>query len=204
MATDGHYLDLDTWPRREHFELFRPAAQPFFAVTVDVDVTPLVATGRSFTIDALYHTMRAAHATHGMHLRVRETKVWVHRHLRLSTTVMRADDSFGFAVLEPIADYKEFVSHAEAELARARTIAPLTIPTGDDIVYHSSLPWLRFTHFSNAMATGDSVPRVVFGKRFQDGSRWRMPVSLEVHHAVMDGLDVQRFIEALERQIGSA
>jgi chloramphenicol O-acetyltransferase type A len=164
-----------------------------------VDVTRLVFPGRSFTIAALYHAMRAAHATHAMHLRIRDDRVWVHPRLRMSTTVMRPDDTFGFAVLDPIADFKDFAEHAEAELARARQIAPLTIPTGDDIVYHSTLPWLRFTHFTNAMALGDSVPRIVFGRRWQDGSRWRMPVSLEVHHAVVDGLDVRRFIEAFER-----
>ncbi len=204
MAAAGHFLDLSTWPRREHFHLFRVASQPFFAVTVEVDVTALVVPGQSFTIAALYHAMRAAHLTHAMHLRVRDDRVWVHPRLRMSTTVARPDGTFGFAVLEPIEDYQAFVSHAEAELARAAKIAPLTIPTGDDIVYHSTLPWLRFTHFTNAMAVGDSVPRVVFGRRQQDGVSWRMPVSLEVHHAVMDGLDVHRFIEAFERSVKSA
>ena len=204
MAADGHFLDLSTWPRREHFELFRRAEQPFFAVTVSVDVTPLVVPGRSFTIAALYSAMRAAHLTRAMHLRVRDDRVWFHPRLRMSTTVLRPDETFGFAVLEPIEDFEEFTRHAKAELGRAAQVAPLTIPTADDIVYHSTLPWLRFTHFTNAMARGDSVPRVVFGERYQDGSRWRMPVSLEVHHAVMDGLDVHRFIESFETLVKSA
>jgi chloramphenicol O-acetyltransferase type A len=204
VAEAGHYLDLATWPRREHFELFRRAEQPFFAVTVEVDVTALVVPGKSFAIAALYHAMRAAHRTHSMHLRVRDDRVWVHPRLRMSTTVARPDDTFGFAVLEPIEDYQDFVSHAEAELDRAAQVAPLTIPTGDDIVYHSTLPWLRFTHFTNAMALGDSVPRVVFGRRHQDGSQWRMPVAIEVHHAVMDGLDVHRFVEAFEQSVKSS
>src|SRR4051812_40218513 len=172
------YLNLSTWARREHFELFRGAAQPFFSVTVEVDVTRLVAAGGSFTVAALYYAMRAAHATPAMHLRVRDDQVWVHPRLRLSTTVLRADETFGFAVFDPIEDFDDFARHADEELARARRVAPLVIPTGDDIVYHSTLPWLRFSHFTNAMGGGDSVPRVVFGKRFQDGSRWRMPVAV--------------------------
>ena len=166
-------------------------------------MTRLVSTKQSFTIAALYHAMRAAHATPAMHLRIRDDKVWFHPRLRLSTTVLRADETFGFAVLEPIEDYEAFVLHAEEELNRARRVAPLTIPTGDDIVYHSTLPWLRFSHFSNAINAGDSVPRVVFGQRYQDGSRWRMPVAVEVHHAVMDGLDVHRFISSLQASLES-
>jgi chloramphenicol O-acetyltransferase type A len=200
---DEQYLDLAAWPRREHFELFRGVAQPFFAVTVEVDVTSLVTAGGSFTIAALYHVMRAAHETPGMHLRVHGDRVRVHPRLRLSTTVLRPDETFGFAVLDPIEDFRDFSRHATAELDRAGRVAPLTIPEGDDIVYHSTLPWLRFTHFTNAMHSGDSVPRVVFGRRYQDGSHWRMPVAVEVHHAVMDGLDVHRFLEAFQGRIAN-
>jgi chloramphenicol O-acetyltransferase len=33
----------------------------------------------------------------------------------------------------------------------------------DDIVFHSVLPWLRFTSFTNALpGKGDSIPRIVF------------------------------------------
>ncbi len=188
----GHFLDLDAWHRREHFHLFRVAQQPFFSVTTEVDVSAIAARGGSFTVAALWAAMRAAHETPAMRYRVRDDRVWVHDRVRLSTTVMRDDDSFGFAVLEPCDSFARFEEHARAELARAREIGPLTVPTGDDIVYHSTLPWFRFTAFTNARHLGDSVPRVVYGKRA--GSL--MPVSLEVHHAVMDGLDVHRFLTA--------
>ena len=37
--------------------------------------------------------------------------------------------------------------------------------TSDDIIFHSVLPWIRFTSFSNALpGKGDSIPRVVFGQ----------------------------------------
>src|SRR5687767_11551636 len=34
----GRLIDLKNWERREHYQLFRKYAQPFFSVTVDVDV----------------------------------------------------------------------------------------------------------------------------------------------------------------------
>jgi chloramphenicol O-acetyltransferase type A len=34
-------IDVRTWKGREHFELFVKAEQPFFGVTVEVDVTDL-------------------------------------------------------------------------------------------------------------------------------------------------------------------
>jgi chloramphenicol O-acetyltransferase type A len=203
----GHFLELQGWRRREHFELFRNVSQPFFGVTVNLDVTRLLAStrtasaahGRSFTIAGLYHLMRACRETPAFCLRARAEGVWVHDTLRLSTTVMRSDDTFGFAVFRPAATLEEFHDHARAEVARASTIAPLTVPEGDDIVYHSTLPWLRFTAFTNAIDVGaNSVPRVVFGQRFADGDHWRMPIGVEVHHALVDGIDVARFLERLQ------
>jgi chloramphenicol O-acetyltransferase type A len=143
---------------------------------VEVDVTRLVGAGRSSSIAALYCAMRAAHTTHAMHLRIRDDRVWVHPRLRLSTTVLRPDETFGFAVFDPIENFDDFRSHAEAEIERARRVA-------------------------NAMSAGDSVPRIVFGRRSQDGARWRMPLAVEVHHAVMDGLDVHRFVESFQQQV---
>jgi chloramphenicol O-acetyltransferase type A len=35
----GSFVDLKTWQRREHYQLFRRYQQPFFSVTVDADVT---------------------------------------------------------------------------------------------------------------------------------------------------------------------
>ena len=183
--------------------MFRRVAQPFFSVTVEIDVTALYDMtrddrGPSFLVRALFETMRAARDTPAFCRRVRGDRVWEHDRLRLSSTVLREDESFGFAVLEPHDSLADFTTHAREEIARARRPAPLVIPVGDDIVYHSTLPWFRFSSFTNAMNTGaDSIPRVVFGQRYRDADGWRMPVAVEVHHAVVDGVDVARFIERL-------
>jgi chloramphenicol O-acetyltransferase type A len=34
-------VELKTWKRRQHYELFRKYRQPFFSLTVEVDVTTL-------------------------------------------------------------------------------------------------------------------------------------------------------------------
>ncbi len=33
------YLDLDTWPRRDHFHFFGGLDEPFFGITVRIDCT---------------------------------------------------------------------------------------------------------------------------------------------------------------------
>lgn len=199
------FIDTATWKRREHFELFRRVSQPFFSVTVELDATPLREAchhpdGPPFFLAALYCALQAANATEAFRLRIRGDRVWRHDRVHVTSTVLRNDDTFAFARFECATTLTEFVTAGRAELNRAKVIAPLTLPQGeDDLIYHSTVPWLRFTAFTNAIDVGtNSIPRVVFGKCLRDGAAWRMPVSVEVHHAVVDGLDVARFLERLE------
>jgi len=204
--TAGHFLDVASWARWQHFELFRAFDNPFFSVCVDVDATAAWESSRgagspSFYVLTLFHSLCAANAIEAFRMRLRGDRVWVHESVRASATVLRDDETFGFGIFPPATGFAEFNAHAIPEMARARQPRELEIPRPgeDDLVYHSSLPWMRFTAFSNALNGGkDSVPRVVFGKCEQRGDRWLMPVAVEVHHALVDGLDVARYLDFLQ------
>ena len=201
----GQSIDLRTWRRREHYELFRRYAQPFFSVCVDVDVTPLwrrshTSGGPPFFLTSLFLMLRAANATEAFRLRLRKRGVWLHNHLAVGSAVLRLDHTFTFARVESSGRLEQFVARgaqAIAESQARKRLEPYADP--DDIVYHSSLPWLRFTSFTNAIGGTDSIPRIVFGKCTKEGRRFVMPVAVEVHHALVDGLDVARFLERFQR-----
>ncbi|MES1244892.1 MAG: CatA-like O-acetyltransferase [Acidobacteriota bacterium] len=69
-----------------------------------------------------------------------------------------------------------------------------------DLLHCSALPWVSFTSISHARNWGreDSVPKLAFGKVFEQDGRRLMPVSVEVHHALLDGLHVGRYLESLQ------
>lgn len=209
--SSGRSLDLGSWNRSEHFELFRGFASPFFSVCVDVDVTDAWNRCRrpgspSFYVATLFHSLRAANETESFRMRIRSDGVWVHGRVRASATILRDDETFGFGIFPPAATLEEFGRHAIGEIAAAKRVAPLVLPRPgeDDLIYHSSLPWMRFTAFTNALNDGkDSVPRVVFGKCAEQGGRRLMPVAVEVHHALVDGLDVARYLERFQRELSA-
>ncbi len=64
-----------------------------------------------------------------------------------------------------------------------------------DLIYYSVTPWVSFTSFKHASRfdNTNTVPRIVFGKNFDDGEMLKMPVSVEVHHAMMDGIHVGKY-----------
>jgi chloramphenicol O-acetyltransferase type A len=198
------YINLPRWKHREHFEFFRGFAHPLFSVCADVDVTGAWARSRepagpSFFLAGLHAASLAADAVEAVRLRIHGDRVYCHDHVRMSTTVLRADGTFGYARLPYAPDFLEFADLAQPVISAVRSSQGLPLPGHeDDVVYHSTLPWLRFTAFSNAVRTYDSIPRLVFGRCTPGGRGMVMPVALEVHHAVAHGLDVAKFYERLE------
>jgi chloramphenicol O-acetyltransferase type A len=208
MPASGALIDLKGWKYREHYEFFRGFGNPFFSICADVDVTAPWQRSRepggpSFFLVSLFACAQAGNAIEAMRLRLREDGVWRHDRVAVSTTVLRDDETFGYAWLEPAASFAEFAAAAEPILEAVRESAGLHDPWGDDAIYHSTLPWVKFTAFANALPLRDSIPRVVFGKCVESGGRMMMPVGVEVHHALVHGLDVARFYEQLGAALSS-
>lgn len=201
----GHSIELGKWKRREHFEIYRRFANPFFSVCAEVDATATrdlcnEPAGPSFFLATVFLALRAANEIEAFRTRVRGDGAWVHDQVSITPTVLRADDTFAFSRLEPALTFREFETRSRVTIAAAKEIKPLeSVLPDDDVIYHSTLPWIRFTSFTNALdGASDSIPRIVFGKCVKDGGRSQMPVGVEVHHAVVDGLDVGRFFEKFE------
>ena len=202
----GRFIDLAGWKRRQHYELFRPGAHPFFSVTVEVDVTSLWRSCRSgrdsFLLAALYLMLRAVNASEAMRLRLRADAVWLHDRVSIGTTILRPDETFGLARFDPEESYDVFRRRGAETIEQVKQSSSLDASTGeDDLVYHSTLPWLRFTSFPSARAGDDSIPRITFGRCSTDGAVTRMPLAVEVHHALVDGLDVARLVESFQHDL---
>jgi chloramphenicol O-acetyltransferase type A len=203
MAT---YIDTATWARRDAFEFFRGFDKPYFNVCTRLDVTALKAaladSGGGFMLACYFIALRLANAQQPFRLRLENGRVREHEVVDGGTTVLRDDESFGFAYLEQAADFASFARGASAAIAAARDRhAPFEPRLDQSAVLHfTTLPWIHFTSFSHARNWGreDSVPKLAFGRIDAEGGRRWMPLSVEVHHALMDGLHLGRFIEAFE------
>lgn len=210
------YLDIDAWPRRQHLAFFRQFQQPFFNICANVDVTEVRRRckqpgGPSFAVACFYLSLRAANEIECFRYRLRGDRVLVHEVIHGGSTTLREDDTFGFSYFDYHPDFADFERGAVAGLEKAKRTRDLEPSTGDDaLIHYSVIPWVSFTSFAHARqlaAVGseheDSVPKIVFGKYFEDHGRWWLPMSVEVHHALMDGLHVGRYFERFEQLCAS-
>lgn len=208
-------LDLENWPRREHFHFFRDFELPFFNLCADVDVTDLLSGcrqpgGPSFFAAAAHCSLQAVNEVEEFHYRLDGDGVAVYDVIHGGTTVMMPNETFSFAYFDWDPDFDRFVATVKAEIDRVGA-GPMVMEPRDEqvnLVHYSVIPWLSFTSFAHArrLVPTDSVPKIVFGRYRQSGDRQRMPVSVEVHHALMDGLHVGRFFALFEEylaQVGS-
>lgn len=202
----ANYLNTETWARRDAYEHFRAFDNPYFNVCVRLDAAPLkaaaAARGASFTLACHFLALRLANLHEPLRLRLQGGRVRVFDEVHASTTVLRDDDSFGFATLVHSADFTTFVQQGGAALAAVRQRGqPADADVdGQALMHFTTLPWLHFTSFSHARNWGreDAVPKVAFGQLRPEGAHLWLPFALEVHHALVDGLHVGRYVQALE------
>jgi chloramphenicol O-acetyltransferase type A len=207
-ATMTRYLDTGTWARRDAFEYFQGFDKPYFNVCVRLDVARLKAAltargGAGLSLACYFIALRLANEHEPFRLRLERGRVRVHAEVHGSTTVLRADgDSFFFADLDHTHSFDRFAAQAGAAIEAARTLRADFEPKPDDSarVYFTSLPWLHFTSFSHARnwRREDSIPRLAFGRAQADGAHLWLPMSVEVHHALMDGVHVGRYVQDFE------
>lgn len=204
----GQPVDLATWPRAAQFEFFRTFDRPHYATTVRIDVTKLMTTKAKTGLSPFRHAIWAIgaglHAVPELCMRFKDDRVTHYDRLLLSPTIPLENGDFRYTYMTWEPDTVAFDAHASQKMAQVRAGAPLGANDGtiENVAYLSCLPWLDYTALDNALPNAnDCIPRVSWGKIVPKGDGFDMAMSIQVHHALVDGLQVARFFEATQDAI---
>jgi chloramphenicol O-acetyltransferase type A len=202
------YIDMQTWSRRNHFRVFSTFNHPHFNMCVNVDMTafyPFVKRhGYSLTVSMVYVISRASNAIPEFRQRIRGDQVVEHEIVSPSFSILTDVDLFSFCAVEYAEDFREFTQRAAKIIADVKAHPDLKAdPEKDEMLYMTSIPWVSFTSFTHPMQfhPADSIPRFAWGKSFQEGDTLKMPLSVQGHHAVMDGIHMGRFYETIQEYL---
>ena len=198
-------IDMQTWPRREHFKAFSAFDYPHFSLCANLDLTafyPFIKQrGISINLAIVYVLARAANAIPEFRYRIRPGEVVVHEIVHPSTTILTKEDLFSFCTIEYIEDFSSFAVRAAEQIAYLQDHPTVGDKPGqDDLLYMTAIPWVSFTSFMHPLHLhpADSVPRFAWGKFFEDGEFLKMPLSVQGHHALMDGLHVGKLFAEVQ------
>lgn len=202
-------LDLSTWNRREHFEFFSQMEEPFYGLTVTVDSTDAYKTAKELKIPFftfyLHKTLKAINAVENFKYRVIDNEVYIWDRIDVSSTIMREDKTFGFSLIEFDSDLNQFHQNVLQETERIQNTKGLLTREFPDsnLIHFSAIPWIDFTSMSHARGFSypDSCPKISFGKLTETNNKKTMPMSIHVHHGLVDGYHVGLFIDEFEKQM---
>lgn len=194
-------LDIDTWNRKDHFNFFKSFDEPFFGASVNLDCEKAFkfckASNESFFLYYLYLSLKAANEVKPFKYRIVEDAVYEYDIVHASPTISRPDDTFGFSYMDYQPTWESFKVDAKAEIERVQhSTGLLPAVSGENVIHYSSIPWLNFTSLAHARSFKfkDSCPKISFGKMVS----FKMPVSVHVHHALMDGKSVGEFVDLFQ------
>jgi chloramphenicol O-acetyltransferase type A len=207
------YINIDKWPRKEHFNLFSRMDYPQYNICANIDITNFLAFVRSkelsFTYAMIFAATYIANENINFRYRMRDNQVVLHDKLHPSFTYLneQADDLFKFITAEMTDDIIAFTKAAEKKAKAQQVYFDLKeqLAGRDDLLFITCIPWISFTHISHTISLNknDSVPRISWGKYFEDNKKVCLPFSVQVHHAFVDGVHVGNYYKKLQEYLDS-
>ncbi len=206
-SSDAAYVDLGDWQRRAQFDLFRTYDHPHFNLCTHLDATALRTYVRSrsntsLSLAYLWIVLREVNALEPFRYRLRGDRVLIHEQIDAGSTLLLDDTSFTFTYFGYHATFSAFQQEAQATIARVRAGETDFSPRNDrdDLIHCTVVPWVAFTSLAHPRRHNrdDSVPKIAFGKIHEAEGQWRLPISVEVHHALMDGWHVGQFLTRVQ------
>lgn len=204
-------IDLDTWPRREHFAHYRRRVPCTYSMTVEVDVTEFAAalsrSERKSYVAQVWALATVVNRHEEFRMCLTESgdpAVWPVVHPAF--TVFNADRETFACVWTPYdADFGAFHEAAApllAEHGRATSFFPQGPPPPNAFDV-SSLPWRSFTGFNLNIRDGYDhlAPIFTLGRYVSRGGRVFLPLAVQVHHAAADGFHTARLVGELEELV---
>ncbi|WP_124726881.1 chloramphenicol acetyltransferase [Staphylospora marina] len=199
-------IDLSSWKRRQHYELFRRMDFPWFSLTANLDITRyrrfIKERNLPFFLSVLHALTKTANAIPEFRLRMRGDEVIEHDVVHPSFTLMTPSGIFVFADVAWHESLEAFVRAGLPVMEEAKnreTLNPDDEPR-DDLIYVTSMPWVSFTSVTHPVSLkgGDCIPRFAIGKYFTQDEKILLPLNIQAHHALLDGEHVGRFFRRMQ------
>lgn len=201
------YIVFDNPHRQKHFEFFRNMNHPHFSITANVEIGPLLSQIKKeqlpFMPTLVWITSHTANELAPFRQRIRGEMIVEHGIVHPSFAVdTDAADVFSFCEVPFSTDFHLFINQAIERIEKMKSSPTFEDEENrDDYLFLSSIPWISFTAITHAMSyhPHDSVPRITWGKYFEENGKILLPLSVQVHHALVDGKYVGYFFQNFEK-----
>ncbi len=201
-------FNTEGWEREEHFHFFKAFSQPFFNVHTEVDITHLYHHAKreklSVFLAYLYAATEGVRATENFLLRLEGETVVKYDAVDISTTVLKDNKTVSFVHLPHHNQLDIFCQQASEIIAEVKKSNRLFYGyNGPDLIHATTLPWFKLNGMEHAHMDdpNDAIPKLVFGRLEFKAEQVILPLSVRVHHALVDGYHIHLFLENMKASI---
>lgn len=202
-ASQGSPVDLESYPRRRLFECFRHHPLPVLAISTAIDISgysaALEARGLRYYTSLCCLISKAINASACFRHRIVDGVLVEFPLVHPSINVALEDDSFSFADAVYSGVFREDYASLRGAMDTARARPNQDFRGGlDDRFFLTHLPWFGFTGIQHPYAPAyASIPLITTGRSYRQDGKEMLPIALQAHHALVDGVHVARLLEQL-------
>ncbi|WP_299527021.1 CatA-like O-acetyltransferase [uncultured Lutibacter sp.] len=200
-------FDVENWKRKDQYKFFKTYEDPFFNITANLEVTNLYRYCKqhhlSFSLACLFVAIKSINEIPEFKLRFKNDKVVSFDLVNIGSTVLNDDQTFSFCDFPYKFSIIEFIESAKAIIENHKKGIKFDANENELAIVHcSTIPWISLTGFKHARKGDEKtmgVPKIVFGKWFEEAELKKIPFSVEVHHALLDGFHVGLLFEKMQQ-----
>jgi len=199
------FIDLESWSRKDHYNYFKQLDYPHFNICGNLDITVFYQYIKEnqlpFFISVLYAATKTANSIKEFRFRIRGEQVIEHEIVSPSFTVMTEGEVFSFCTSNFTMDFQDYKMNTQREIEKVKSnISIEDEPGRDDLLYITSIPWISFTNITHPIQMNpvDSIPRISWGKFFEENGKIKLPFSVQAHHALVDGIHIGQYFTMIQ------
>lgn len=205
MNSKYKIIDMDSWKRRTHCQIFRNFLQPQYCTTVELDVSnfykAVKKNGWSFTLAFIFAAARCANDIEEFRYRFLDDQIILYEKINASFSYIDSgDDLFKYVSIEMQDNIASFLDIAKSAISEQKEYFS---PIANDTFIFSALPWFTFTHVSHtdSGAKDKANPMFYWGKFQEKDGKLMMPFSVQAHHSFVDGIHMGRLFNHIQQYL---
>ncbi|SFS73895.1 CatA-like O-acetyltransferase [Lutibacter maritimus] len=202
-------FDIENWIRKPQFDFFKTYEDPFFNITSTIEVTNLYNYCKkhnlSFSLACIYVAIKCINEIQEFKLRIFNDEIYLFNTVEIGSTILNDDNTFSFCYFKNKSSIFEFNTQGK-EVIENHKKGNVFEPKEDllAIIHCSTIPWISFTGIKNARKGDEAkhgIPKIIFGKVFEENNIKKIPFSVEAHHALLDGFHVALLFKKMQNFI---
>ena len=195
-------IDLEKYPRRALLEAFKNRDMPVFSVTASIDINEFKMfvdrRRHGFFVSLSFLISKAVNLVPELRHRLIDGELVEFDCVNPSFTVLLDDRTFSFCDARYFEDFNEYREYAVERINEVREMPDCSTGEKHRAFFISNLPWFSFTSITHPYDRKyGSIPVVSIGKYLEQNERLVIPIGIQVHHGLVDGIHVGDFYEHL-------